>query len=187
MVQTFDDISKANYATQGVEYTGRTHTINGQSFYEVDLIRHIDGGEEIENPFLELVEEILREAENILRDKHGIPRIGEGWVSETRLYRLVQGIFPDAEQHATPIWVRPQHIDVFVPSRKLAFEYQGKQHFEPVDFFGGQESFENTVKRDKLKAQKCKANGVLLVQWLYDEPIDQPTLIEKLRKEGIAV
>lgn len=185
--QSFDDISKADYATQGVEYTGRTHTINGQSFHEVNLIRHIDGGEEIGNPFLELVEEILREAENILRDRHGIPRIGEGWVSETQLYRLVQGTFPDAEQHATPIWVRPQHLDVFVPSRTLAFEYQGKQHFEPVDFFGGQESFEKTVKRDKLKAQKCKANGVLLVQWLYGEPIDQPTLIEKLRKEGIAV
>jgi len=124
---------------------------------------------------------------HVLRDRHGIPRIGEGWISETRLYRLVQKFFPDAKQHASPQWLRPQHLDVFVQSKNLAFEYQGKQHFEPVDFFGGQDSFENTVRRDKLKAQKCRANDIILIEWLHTEPIDESTLIDKLKKVKMRV
>lgn len=185
-VQLFKDISKEQYATHDIHYTGRTHAINGQVFYEIDLHRNIDGCEEIGNPFLELVEEILREAENDLRENHGLPRIGEGWVSETQLYRLIQSVFPDAIQHATPDWIKPQHFDVFIPSKGIAFEYQGKQHFEPIDFFGGQEAFEQTMKRDKLKVQKCKSNGIFLIHWLFDEPIKESVLKTKLQKIGVA-
>jgi hypothetical protein len=186
-LKSLDEVSKADYTTHGIEYTGRVHTINGQDFYEINLLRELDGAKEIENPFLELVGEILREAENLLREENGLPHIGEGWVSETQLYRLVLSFFPDAEQHATPEWLRPQHLDVFVPSRKVAFEYQGRQHFEPVDFFGGEESFRETVRRDKLKAQKCKANSVTLVEWIYTETIDLQTLIKKLKQAKVDV
>ena len=186
-VQFLKDISKENYTTHDIHYTGRTHTISGQIFYEIDLQRDIDGSEEIGNPFSELVEEILREAENDLRENHGLPRIGEGWVSETRLYRMTQSIFPDAQQHATPDWLKPQHLDVFVPSRRIAFEYQGKQHFEPIDFFGGQVAYAKTVKRDEIKAQKCKSNGVLLIQWQFDEPIKLSVLIAKLQKIDVVI
>lgn len=185
-ITTLDNVSKSNYATLGIEYTGNIHKINNQEFYEINLLRNIDGGEEPENPFLELVGEVLREAENLLREKHGIPRIGEGWVSETQLYQLVRNLFPDAEQHATPKWLRPQHLDIFVPSKNLAFEYQGKQHFEPVEYFGGKEAFENTVKRDKLKAKKCKSNKILLVLWEYTEAINHRTLMEKLTQAGVS-
>jgi hypothetical protein len=183
-----DEISKSDYATNGIRYTGRSHKIHGQEFYEVDLLRkNVDRASYIGNPFMELVEEVLREAENILRDKHDLPRIGEGWVSEMQLYNLVKTIFAEVEHHATLKWLKPQHLDVYVPSKKLAFEYQGQQHFIPIEFFGGQESFENRVELDRLKAHKCKANGVILIQWSYTEPIDQPTLIEKLRQVGISI
>jgi hypothetical protein len=141
----------------------------------------IDGAEEGENPFIELVEEILREAENLLRRNHNLPRIGEGWVSEMQLYNLVKTIFPEAEHHATPEWLKPLHLDVFVPSKKLAFEYQGKQHFEPVDFFGGEEAFKHTQKRDQRKILKCRTKGVTLVEWRYDEPINSEVLEAKLK------
>ena len=187
-VTSIDEIEKSDYGTDGIRYTGRSHRISGQEFYEIDLLRKdVDRAAYIGNPFIELVEEVLREAENLLRDKHGIPRIGEGWVSEMELYDLIKTVFPEVQHHATPEWLKPQHLDVFVPSRKLAFEYQGKQHLEPVDFFGGQESFENTINRDRLKAKKCKAKGVILIQWLYTEPINQPTLMEKLRQAGVSI
>jgi len=185
-VTSVDEIEKSDYGTNGINYTGCSHKIGGQEFHEIDLLRrNVDRAKYFGNPFIEFVEEILREAENLLRDKHGIPKIGEGWVSEMKLYDLIKAVFPEVQHHATPAWLKPQHLDVFVPSRKLAFEYQGKQHLEAVDFFGGRESFENTVSRDRLKAQKCKAKGVILIQWLYTEPIDQPTLMEKLRQVGV--
>ena len=185
---SMDEIKKSGYGTHGIRYTGRSHRISGQEFYEVDLLRkNVDRAKHIGNPFIELVEEVLKEAENILRDKHDLPRIGEGWVSEMQLYNLVKTVFAEVEHHATLKWLKPQHLDVYVPSKKLAFEYQGQQHFEPIEFFGGQESFENRVELDRLKAHKCKANGVILIQWLYTEPIDQPKLIEKLRQVGVSI
>lgn len=187
-VTSIDELEKSGYGTDGIRYTGRSHRIGGQEFYEVDLLRrNVDRAKYIGNPFIELVEEVIREAENILRDKHDLPRIGEGWVSEMQLYNLVKTVFAEVQHHATPGWLKPQHLDVYVPSKKLAFEYQGQQHFEPIEFFGGQESFENAVERDRLKAYKCQANKVILIQWLYTEPIDQPTLMEKLRQVGVGI
>lgn len=188
-VKIMSEIKKSDYGTNGMRYTGRSHTINGGKFYEVDLIRNningkdfcIDWAKEHENPFIELVEEILREAENLLRENHNLPRIGEGWLSEMQLYNLVKVIFPEAEHHATPEWLKPLHLDVFVPSKKLAFEYQGKQHFEPIDFFGGEEAFEYTQKRDQRKRLKCLSNKVTLVEWYYDEPINLEVLETKLK------
>ncbi len=89
-------------------------------------------------------------------------------------------MYPDAQQHASPDWLKPQHLDVFVPSKNIAFEYQGRQHFEPVDFFGGKEAFEKAKKRDKRKRKKCEANGVRLIYWHYEEAIDQQILVQKL-------
>jgi len=187
-VVSLSEIEKSSYGTNGIRYTGYSHRIDGQEFYEIDLLRKdVDHAKYIGNPFLELVEEILREAENLLRTKHGIPKIGEGWVSEMKLFDLIKAVFPDVQHHATPEWLKPQHLDVFVPARKLAFEYQGKQHLEPVDFFGGEESFEDVTNRDRLKAQKCKANGVILIQWLYTEPIDRATLTERLAQVGVSI
>ena len=185
---SIDEIEKSDYGTKGISYTGCSHKIGRQEFYEINLLRiNVDRAKYIGDPFIELVEEILREAENLLRDKHGIPKIGEGWVSEMKLYDLIKAVFPEVQHHAIPEWLKPQHLDVFVPSRKLAFEYQGKQHLEAVDFFGGQESFESTVNRDRLKAQKCKAKGIILIPWLYTEPIDRPILMEKLRQVGVSI
>ena len=42
-------------------------------------------------------------------------------------------------------------------------EYQGKQHSEPVEFFGGEEVFKETVKRDKKKKALCKKNNCELI------------------------
>jgi hypothetical protein len=187
-VKSMTEIKKSDYGTKGIRYTGRSHKINGKIFYEIDLIRNnmsgnnfcIDGAEEGENPFIELVEEVLREAENLLRRNHNLPRIGEGWVSEMQLYNLVKTIFPEAEHHATPEWLKPLHLDVFVPSKKLAFEYQGKQHFEPIDFFGGEKAFKYTQKRDQRKRLKCHIKGVALIEWRYDEPINSEVLEAKL-------
>ncbi len=141
----------------------------------------IDWAEERENPFIELVEEILREAENLLRVNHNLPRIGEGWLSEMQLYNLVKTIFSESEHHATPEWLKPLHLDVFVPSKKLAFEYQGKQHFEPIDFFGGEKTFKETQKRDQKKKLKCHSMRITLIEWRYDEPINLEVLKAKMK------
>ena len=53
--------------------------------------------------------------------------------------------------------------DVFIISKNTAIEYQGKQHFEPVEFFGGQEHFQKQVIRDKLKQELSAKNKIKLI------------------------
>lgn len=57
--------------------------------------------------------------------------------------------------------------DIYIPKIKTAIEYQGQQHFEPIDYFGGQKSFEAQKSRDELKRQLSKANHVKLIYINY--------------------
>lgn len=109
--------------------------------------------------------ELLREAENTFREERDIPRIGEGWVAETALFYKVRDAFPDETviQHGRPKWLGRQHLDIFMPDRGVAVEYQGEQHDRPVEFFGGEEAFRKNVERDRKKLAKCKRNGVRVV------------------------
>jgi|TARA_B100000315_G_scaffold225766_1_gene232257 hypothetical protein len=181
-LSSLEKVKKYSYHADGIQYTGRNHKIKGKEFFEINILEDSREKKVIGNAFLELVEEILREGENMLREAHGLPKIGEGWVSEMELFNLVQYFFPNAQHHVSPEWLKPQHLDIYIHSEELAFEYQGQQHYEPVDFFGGLKSFEEGVRRDKRKRLKCKKNGVLLIYWKYDEEINEEVLKRKLEK-----
>ena len=43
-------------------------------------------------------------------------------------------------------------------------EYDGKQHFEPIDWFGGIEGFNKQKQRDIIKDNYCKLNNILLLR-----------------------
>ncbi len=96
------------------------------------------------------------------------------------LYHLIHTEFPTAIHHARPDWLKPQHLDVYIPDLSIAIEYYGVQHFEPVDFFGGENAFQGTGARDARKEKKCKKNGVRLLVWRYDEPIESQLLHLKI-------
>ncbi|MGR3635262.1 MAG: hypothetical protein ACU0BK_04970 [Shimia sp.] len=119
--------------------------------------------------------ELMREAENTFREERNIPRVGEGWVAETALFYEVRDAFPDETviQHGRPKWLGRQHLDILMPDRGVAVEYQGEQHDRPVEFFGGEEAFRKNVERDRKKLLKCKRNGVrvIYVRAGYDLPV----------------
>jgi hypothetical protein len=170
------------YGAHDVVYTGREHFVQGKTYYEVDLICRDVGSYKtvVTNPFIDIVNDILRDAENLLRENHGLPRIGEGWVTEMELYNLVKEHYSDALHHVSPPWLSPQHIDIFVPSLNIAFEYQGRQHYEPIDFFGGEDAYQRLKELDARKKRKCKSKRVSLIYWQYDEPVTREVLEKKL-------
>jgi len=112
--------------------------------------------------------------ENTLRTSFGLPKIGEGWISETNLYYQIKEHFSGhfVVQHAKPKWLGRQHLDIWFPKENIAIEYQGDQHFYPVEFFGGEQSLEKTKARDMTKQKLCKENGCELIYVLPDYQID---------------
>ena len=114
---------------------------------------------------LNTITSLSKKAENKAREISGVPKIGEGWVSETELFRKLEVEFSKTKvvQHGRPTWLGRQHFDIWFPNWKIAIEYHGRQHFEPVEFFGGKEAFHKTVERDKRKADLSKRHGVKLL------------------------
>lgn len=52
-------------------------------------------------------------------------------------------------------------------------ECQGKQHYEPINFFGGVEKFYTQQYHDQLKRDYARTNGFTLVEIKYDENISE--------------
>ena len=72
--------------------------------------------------------------------------------------------------------------DIFISALNIAVEYQGKQHFEPVDYFGGEESFKKVQIRDAEKKKLSEENGIHLV-YIYHWDVVTPELVcERVNK-----
>lgn len=116
--------------------------------------------------------ETYQEPENRLREKFGLPKIGEGWISETNLYYEIKEAFPQVSviHHGKPKWLGKQHLDIWIPEYNIGIEYQGDQHFFPVDFFGGKQALKKNKERDARKKALCEDNECKLVYVLpgYD-------------------
>ncbi len=104
------------------------------------------------------------------------------WVSEQRMLTVIKTRYTDAIYQYAPDWLEGQSIDVFVPSLHAAFEYQGVQHYQATEIFGGEEGLKKVKERDAVKRQKCEARGIRVVDWMYYEPIDDETLDKKIKE-----
>ena len=74
-----------------------------------------------------------------------------------------------------------------LPSQNIAIEYQGQQHYEPVEAFGGLGSFENTIERDARKRRLSEENGVRVLDWRYDIPVTEERARAFLFSFGVAM
>ena len=45
----------------------------------------------------------------------------------------------------------------------MCIEYNGQQHYQPVEYFGGKNGIEYRMANDELKRRYCSDNGISLV------------------------
>lgn len=131
----------------------------------------------------------FREMEARYRIESGLPARGDGWVSETHLAHLVAAALPGHEvvREARLDWLHGQRLDVYVPAMRLAIEYQGIQHYEPIDLFGGEPGLAQRQVMDARKRAACRDAGVRLIEWRYDEPVTAEEVDRRLRAEPDAL
>jgi hypothetical protein len=120
----------------------------------------------IENELTKVFKSFILEHENLFRESRGLPRIGEGWISETDLYYQLKKHFYKTTviHHGKPKWLGRQHVDIWFSKWKIGIEYQGEQHDKPIDYFGGQSSFEMGMSRDLRKKELFRENGATLIE-----------------------
>jgi Zn finger protein HypA/HybF involved in hydrogenase expression len=58
-------------------------------------------------------------------------------------------------------------FDFYIPKYNLCIEFDGEQHYKPINYFGGQKSFENQIRRDYIKDTYCLDNKISLIRISY--------------------
>ncbi len=64
-------------------------------------------------------------------------------------------------------------FDFYLPEYNCCVEYDGIQHFEPVEYFGGENVFNETKIRDNIKNEYCKNNNIHLIRISYKENVEE--------------
>lgn len=78
--------------------------------------------------------------------------------------------------------------DGYFKDYNLVVEFDGEQHFEPIEFFGGQKGFERRVKNDRIKDKLIKEKGMTIIRIAYNEPYwDKEFLKQRLTENGIII
>lgn len=85
------------------------------------------------------------------------------WCVNNKVDFIYQHTFEDCRN------VFELEYDFFIPNKNISIEYQGKQHYEAVDWFGGEESFKKQQYRDDIKRKYCKDNGIFLLEIPYTD------------------
>ncbi len=121
-------------------------------------------------------------ADAILRKKLNVPDKGSQKVSESRMFYLLQSTFPfgNWKREVTPYFLGRLRYDFYSEELNIAVEWHGAQHFKPVSFFGGQQGFKETQKRDQRKRTLSKKNGVILIEIAHTE--GDAEIVEKITR-----
>ena len=62
-------------------------------------------------------------------------------------------------------------FDFYLSKYNICIEYQGQQHYEKIEYFGGEKKFNIQKERDEIKRNYCKDNNIRLIEipyWEYD-------------------
>jgi hypothetical protein len=70
-------------------------------------------------------------------------------------------------------------FDFYLPEFNAVIEYDGRQHFEPIKFYGGEEKFKTQKIYDEIKNKYCKDNGIKMIRIPYTIKFDDILLLLK--------
>lgn len=73
-------------------------------------------------------------------------------------------------------------FDFYLPDKNICIEYQGQQHYVPIEYFGGIEKFHIQQIKDGIKRDYCKENNIKLVEisYKYDTQEKVTTFLQQI-------
>lgn len=86
-------------------------------------------------------------------------------------------------------YIRPLVFDYFLPEYNMLIEYDGMQHYKPIQYFGGEEAFIEQQERDNIKNEFARETGKVLLRIPYtvtgdniDKELNKVLKTDKLEK-----
>ena len=113
--------------------------------------------------------------DNHINSKNGCPKCSES-LGEKEISVILNklGIKYDREKKFKGCkYVNLLSFDFYLPEYNTCIEYDGKQHYESINFFGGNKEFKKLIVKDNIKTKFCQDNNIKLLRIRYDERIDE--------------
>ena len=108
---------------------------------------------------------------------------------ELIIQKLLKSNYIEYDQEKTFDWLKNDSymfLDFYLPEYNIGIECQGIQHFNPIEYFGGNDAFESTRDRDILKQKLCKEHNIEILYYtdvkLEEYPYDVITDLDELIK-----
>lgn len=97
--------------------------------------------------------------------------------SQTKLYDKLKESLPNIEilfevNNKVVSWLEDQRFDIYFPKYNIAVEYNGIQHYIPIEHFGGKVQFNHRLELDALKRRKCLEHNCTLFELKYNYTSD---------------
>lgn len=108
------------------------------------------------------ITELYELRDNLIIDMLKVKKSDLKKTTELIYLKKVRDIFPDTIYQYKCDWLGKQSLDLYIPSKKVAFEVQGEQHYKPINFFGGEQQFLKQKELDNKKAKLCQEHNVKL-------------------------
>lgn len=95
---------------------------------------------------------------------------GVRFISEHKVREKFESMFNASFPSCRPDFLKnPEtgfnlELDGYCEELKIAFEYDGKQHYREIEYWGGREELEKIQRRDNLKQKLCEDAGVKLIR-----------------------
>ena len=83
------------------------------------------------------------------------------WLKYNNYYFKDEHAFKDCKNK------NPLIYDFYLPNYNLLIEYQGMQHYKPIEFFGGEKTYKKQIKNDQIKRDYCKNKNIILLEIPY--------------------
>jgi hypothetical protein len=104
----------------------------------------------------------------------GCPKCGlEELVCENKLYEILLDNFNcHIERQKKFKWLKHINklsLDFFIPSKNIAIEYQGEQHFKKFHFEKDDTKLLERQLRDKIKIDLCKEHNIKLLHFAFSQ------------------
>jgi hypothetical protein len=115
-----------------------------------------------------------------------IPKFYTGMKKQHRLYCIIKGMFPN-----TPVLWNHKHkklkftsgrcieLDIYLPEKNIAIEYQGEQHFLPK---WGKQALSSARQRDKQKKSLLKKHKISLLEVTYKWIGDEDSISQSIKE-----
>lgn len=92
------------------------------------------------------------------------------WISKGELAIetvLIEKGIDHQREYILPDFVNKYRYDFYIPSNRLLIEFHGIQHFQPIDFYGGNENLDYVKQNDKMKKLMAKNFNYNLIEINY--------------------